>query len=109
MSTMLEVCVETLPEALQAVAAGAGRLEVCAALSESGTTPSIGLVEAILEQVKVPVFVMIRPRGLGGRRLLARRLGRLGRRGGLRAGTERGGGEEDAESEGHRVESAPSG
>lgn len=60
---LLEVCVETLPEALQAVAAGAGRLEVCAAMTESGTTPSIGLVEAILEHVKVPVFVMIRPRG----------------------------------------------
>ena len=60
---LLEVCVETLPEALQAVAAGADRLEVCAAMSESGTTPSIGLVEAILEHVKVPVFVMIRPRG----------------------------------------------
>lgn len=62
-SVLLEVCVETLPEALQAVAAGAGRLEVCAALTESGTTPSIGLVEAILEHVTVPVFVMIRPRG----------------------------------------------
>src|SRR6185503_4805523 len=60
---LLEVCVETLTEAMQAVAGGAGRLEVCAALSESGTTPSIGLVEAILERVKVPVFVMIRPRG----------------------------------------------
>jgi copper homeostasis protein len=60
---LLEVCVETLPEALPAVAAGADRLEVCAAMTESGTTPSIGLVEAILEHVKVPVFVMIRPRG----------------------------------------------
>ena len=60
---LLEVCVETLSEAIQAVAAGAGRLEVCAAMSESGTTPSIGLVEAILEHVQVPVFVMIRPRG----------------------------------------------
>jgi copper homeostasis protein len=60
---LLEVCVETLPEAVQAVSAGAGRLEVCAAMSESGTTPSIGLVEAILDHVQVPVFVMIRPRG----------------------------------------------
>ena len=60
---LLEVCVETLPEALQAVGAGAGRLEVCASMTESGTTPSIGLVEAILERVNVPVFVMIRPRG----------------------------------------------
>ena len=60
---LLEVCVETLPEALQAAEAGAGRLEVCAAMSESGTTPSIGLVEAILERVRIPVVVMIRPRG----------------------------------------------
>ena len=63
MTTLLEVCVETMPEALQAVAAGAGRLELCTSMVESGTTPSIGLVEAVLEQVQVPVFVMIRPRG----------------------------------------------
>lgn len=60
---LLEVCVETLPEALLAAEAGAGRLEVCACLSEAGTTPSIGLVTAILERVNVPAFVMIRPRG----------------------------------------------
>jgi copper homeostasis protein len=60
---LLEVCVETLPEALQAVAAGAGRLEICSSMAESGTTPSIGLVAAILEMVDVPAFVMIRPRG----------------------------------------------
>ena len=63
MTLLLEVCVETMPEALQAVAAGAGRLELCASMVESGTTPSIGLVEAVLVQVQVPVFVMIRPRG----------------------------------------------
>lgn len=62
-SPLLEVCVETLPEALQAVTAGAGRLEVCSSMAESGTTPSIGLVTAILERVNVPAFVMIRPRG----------------------------------------------
>jgi copper homeostasis protein len=62
-TALLEVCVETMPEALQAVAAGAGRLELCTSMVESGTTPSIGLVEAVLEQVQVPVFVMIRPRG----------------------------------------------
>lgn len=60
---LLEVCVETLPEAIQALAAGANRLEVCAAMSESGTTPSIGLLSAILERSHVPVFAMIRPRG----------------------------------------------
>ena len=33
------------------------------AMSESGLTPSFGLVSAILEHVDIPVFVMIRPRG----------------------------------------------
>jgi copper homeostasis protein len=60
---LLEVCIETLPEAMQAAAAGASRLEVCSAMSESGTTPSIGLVSAILERLDIPAFVMIRPRG----------------------------------------------
>lgn len=60
---MVEVCVETLDEAIVAAEAGATRLEVCACLGEAGTTPSIGLVDAILERVGVPAFVMIRPRG----------------------------------------------
>jgi copper homeostasis protein len=60
---LLEVAVETLQEAVQAELAGAQRLEVCTAMSESGLTPSIGLVSAILEHVDIQVFVMIRPRG----------------------------------------------
>src|SRR5262245_5948228 len=60
---LVEVCIETLPEAIQAAEAGASRLEVCADMSESGTTPSIGLVSAILSRLKIPAFVMIRPRG----------------------------------------------
>ena len=60
---LLEVCVETIDEAIAAADAGAGRLEVCACMSEAGTTPSIGLVGAILERVTIPAFVMIRPRG----------------------------------------------
>ena len=60
---LVEVCIETLPEAIQAAEAGASRLEVCACMSESGTTPSIGLVSAIIDRLKIPAFVMIRPRG----------------------------------------------
>lgn len=60
---LLEVAVETLPEAVGAAHAGAARLEVCGAMSEAGVTPSIGLVEAIIETLPVPTFVMIRPRG----------------------------------------------
>lgn len=62
-SRVLEVCIETIDEALQAVQAGATRLELCACMSEAGTTPSRGLIEAVLERTRVPVFVMIRPRG----------------------------------------------
>ena len=61
--SLLEICVETLTEAILAAEAGAARLEVCACMSEAGTTPSIGLVTAVLERVDVPAFVMIRPRG----------------------------------------------
>ena len=60
---MLEVCVETIDEAIAAAEAGAGRLELCACMSEAGTTPSTGFVAAALERVDIPVFVMIRPRG----------------------------------------------
>lgn len=60
---LLEVCVESLPEAIAAVEAGADRLELCGAMSEAGITPGIGLVEAVVGSVAAPVFVMIRPRG----------------------------------------------
>ena len=60
---LLEACVETLTEAIQAADAGASRLEVCGCMSEAGTTPSIGLVSAIVDRVGIPAFVMIRPRG----------------------------------------------
>ena len=52
-----------MAEAVQAAEAGATRLEVCACMSEAGTTPSIGLITAVVERVNVPAFVMIRPRG----------------------------------------------
>lgn len=62
-SRIIEICIETIDEALQAVEAGATRLEVCACMTEAGTTPSRGLIEAVVERAGVPVFVMIRPRG----------------------------------------------
>ena len=58
---MLEVCVDTLAGAEAAVRGGAGRIELCAALSEGGLTPSAGLMQAAA-RLPVPVFAMIRPR-----------------------------------------------
>ena len=64
---ILEVCVENLESYRNAVVGGAGRIELCSALSLGGLTPSLGLFQVIKrhvgeEKIAVPIFVMIRPR-----------------------------------------------
>lgn len=59
---LLELCAYTVRSCRIAQAAGAGRVELCADPAQGGTTPSIGMVEAVLG-MGVPVFPMIRPRG----------------------------------------------
>lgn len=58
-----EACVESFSEAVLAEKRGADRIELCDNLSEGGTTPSYGTIKTTLEKIKIPVFVMIRPRG----------------------------------------------
>ena len=59
---LLEVVVETAGDAVAAEQAGASRLELCANLHDDGTTPDGAVLDAVLERVRIPVFVMIRPR-----------------------------------------------
>lgn len=63
MTLLVEACVDSVRGALAAERAGAGRLELCAALSDGGTTPSMGLIEAVCGAVAVPVMVLVRVRG----------------------------------------------
>ena len=60
---LVEVAVDSVAAAVMAAGLGADRLELCQDLELGGTTPSLGLIEAVRERVTIPVAVMIRPRG----------------------------------------------
>lgn len=61
MSILLEVIATTVADARLATQAGAGRLELVTAMGEGGLTPSLGLIEAVVAAVQIPVNVIVRP------------------------------------------------
>jgi copper homeostasis protein len=59
----IEVCAGSVQSVIEAEKGGASRVELCDNLFEGGTTPSAATIELSCKSVKIPIYVMIRPRG----------------------------------------------
>ena len=62
MKLIKESCVETYDEAINAENRGADRIELCSRLDLDGLTPSKELVETLVNDLTIPIKVMVRPR-----------------------------------------------
>ena len=62
---LLECCVGSPVSAVNAELGGAARVELCSALELGGLTPSRGSITLAREKTRIPLFVLVRPRGGG--------------------------------------------
>jgi copper homeostasis protein len=61
--TLLEIAAGSLASALAAQEGGGDRVELCGSLAEGGITPSYGVVARVRDRLRIPLYVLIRPRG----------------------------------------------
>lgn len=59
---ILEICANSYESAMNASIAGAHRIELCSELAVGGITPSYGVLKKVMNEVSIPVHVLIRPR-----------------------------------------------
>lgn len=62
MAGILEICVDSLASARNAIAGGADRLELCSALAIGGLTPYPELLEQIRRESSIAIRCLMRPR-----------------------------------------------
>ena len=62
MTKTLEICIDSLASARAAIAGGADRIELCAALMAGGLTPYEALLRQIRAESDIPVRCLMRPR-----------------------------------------------
>ena len=62
MKKILEVCVDSLASARNAIAGGADRLELCSALAVGGLTPYTALLKQIRRESDIPIRCLMRHR-----------------------------------------------
>lgn len=60
---ILEICANSVESAIAAQQGGADRIELCTNLTEGGTTPSYGQIKWCVENLRLEVWPLIRPRG----------------------------------------------
>ena len=60
--SLLEVAANSVASAVAAQDGGAGRVELCTALELGGLTPSHGQIALARERLRIPLYVLIRPR-----------------------------------------------
>jgi len=59
---IIEVCAESYEYAVNAEKAGADRIELCKDLHLDGLTPAYETAKKIIDELNIPVFILIRPR-----------------------------------------------